>query len=239
MEPHDPHPCSHGSVLMGPVLRVRLITAYFKSKGAAPAMSCQKARVFRLSLLLPPFWCSVCLRRIEVPSMAGHLGVISPQYFDWLWVSLVTSDPYRKMLCRPKLIATLIIVHKHSYLEGNLTGAACPSSKIKAIAFPTGHMPSQDVGICLGFPYQTWTLFCGPSIAQTFLIVVYDLVSPVSIMHPGGQWVTLQDLLYMRFAGAWAHSIVHPHPWSLLVSLHPKPGVFPPCCFLPPQRACL
>lgn len=73
------------------------------------------------------------------------------------------------MLCRPKLIATLIYVHKHSYLEGNLTGAACPLSKIKAIAFPTEHMPSQDVGFCLGFQSQTWTLFCGPSIAQTFL----------------------------------------------------------------------
>lgn len=123
------------------------------------------------------------------------------------------------MLCRPKLIATLIIVHKHSYLEGNLTGAACPLSKIKAIAFPTGHMPSQDVGICLGFQYQTWTLFCGPSIAQTFLIVVYDLVFPVSIMHPGGQWVTLQDLLSsiwgLQELGPTASYInSHDHSWS-------------------------
>lgn len=82
MEPHDPHPCFHDRVLMGPVLRVQVITAYFKFRGATTAMSCQKAGVFRLSLLRPPFWCAVCRWGIEVSSMAGHLGVTSPQYLE-------------------------------------------------------------------------------------------------------------------------------------------------------------
>lgn len=55
MEPHDSHPCFHDRVLMGPVLHVQLTTAYFKFKGATTAVSCQKVRVFFLSLHLPPF----------------------------------------------------------------------------------------------------------------------------------------------------------------------------------------
>lgn len=99
-------------------------------------------------------------------------------------------------------------------------------------------MPSQDVGFYLGFQYQTWTLFHGPSIAQ--ILLSYHLWSCIPSEHHV-PWRSVNDIRgssveCMRFAGAWAHSIVHPR--SLLVSLHPKSGVFP-AMLLPAPTACL
>lgn len=64
-------------------------------------------------------------------AFSSHFSSIS-------WVSILTTDHDKKMLHRPKLIAKLIYVHAHSYLDDNLTGTACPVSKTKAMTFPIG-----------------------------------------------------------------------------------------------------
>lgn len=100
------------------------------------------------------------------------------------------------MLHRPKLIATLICVGKHSYLESNVIGTSCLLCKTKAIAFLIGHMASQNMSLCLGLQYQMWMdSLLWVKHCPVSLIVFYDLVSPLCIMHPRGQWGKSQGLL--------------------------------------------
>lgn len=192
-------------------------------------------------LLLLPALTSHVPWSIDVLSMAGHSVVISPQYFDQLWVSVLTTAHCRKMLHRPKLIATLIHVHKCSYLDGNLTGTVCPFSKTKAMTFPIGHMPCQDVGLCLGLQYQTWTPSYGPSIIQIFLSYCLWSGIPSELHASQGSVSDIRgsSVKCMRFLGAWhtawyIHS--HGHSWSPFIQ---SQGSCPPCCSLPPQQACI
>lgn len=101
----------------------------------------------------------------------------------------------KKRLSRPKLIATLIWVHKHSYLEGNLTDTLCSLIKTKAIAFLIGYVPPKT----WAFVWVYSTRYGFPPVDQAlprvFLIVFYDLVSPVCITHPGGHLGKSDDLL--------------------------------------------
>lgn len=107
-----------------------------------------------------------------------------------------------------------------------------PIKQNKGKTLSIGHMTSQDVGLCLGFQYQTWTPSYGSSIVQIFLCwhLWFGILSEHHASWRLVSKIRGSSVKFMRFLGAGAHSMVHSLPQPLLISLHPKSGVFPTAC---------